>query len=83
MGKDIGHDTEGCIFKIYVDGEEAGYLTYNVGSGTFDIEHTVVDPLFRGQGLGKVLVDAAVEYAGGKKMEIRPICSYARALLDK
>ncbi|MDN5357931.1 MAG: GNAT family N-acetyltransferase [Candidatus Methanomethylophilaceae archaeon] len=83
MGTDIVHDATGCIFKVYVDGEEAGYLSYNLESGSFDIEHTVVDLPFRGCGLGKVLVEAAVQYATEKGVEIRPFCSYARVLLEK
>ncbi len=83
MGTDIGHDASGCIFKVYVEGEEAGYLSYNLDSGSFDIEHTVVDPSFRGCGLGKALVEAAVQYAKEEGLEIRPFCSYARVLLEK
>jgi predicted GNAT family acetyltransferase len=83
MAVDVGHDEEGCLFKVYVDGEEAGYLSYNMDAGTLDIEHTAVDPLFRGRGLGRMLVEAALEYAGSKRVEVRPFCSYARALMKK
>ncbi len=83
MAVDVGHDEEKCVFKVYVDGEEAGYLSYDMESGTLDIEHTVVDPLFRGRGLGRVLVEAAIEYAGCKRIEVRPFCSYARAIIKK
>ncbi|MDD2410374.1 MAG: GNAT family N-acetyltransferase [Candidatus Methanomethylophilaceae archaeon] len=80
---DVGHDEGGCVFKIYVDGEEAGYLSYDMDAGTLDIEHTVVDPLFRGRGLGRVLVEAAVEYAKCRSVEVRPFCSYARVLMER
>ncbi len=83
MAEDIKHDVEKRIFRIYVDGEEAGYVTYRADDGGMQITHTVVDPSMRGQGLAKKLVDAACAYAEEEGREIMSYCSYARAVIGK
>lgn len=83
MVEKVEHDIVNCIFKIYTDGEEAGYLTYDKESGTIDIHHTVVDPSFRNRGFGRILVNAALKYAQGEHMEVIPYCSYARVVINE
>ncbi|HKM09763.1 MAG TPA: GNAT family N-acetyltransferase [Candidatus Methanomethylophilaceae archaeon] len=83
MAEVIKHDVEERIFRIYVDGGEAGYVTYRTDDGEMQITHTVVDPKMRGQGLAKKLVDAACAYAEEGGMEIISHCSYARAVIGR
>ena len=48
-----------------------------------DITHTLVPEAFRGQGVAKVLVDAAVAYARANGMKVKPTCSYVAAYFNK
>lgn len=81
MEKSIEHNEKKCRIDLIVDGQAGGYLTYEIYNGCLDIQHTVVDSSLRGHGLGKILLDTAVEYAGLKDLKIIPTCSYAANML--
>jgi hypothetical protein len=80
------HTNEGKsgFFSITENEVVAGKMTYFLDeNGKMAIDHTIVNPAFRGQGIGKILVDAGVEYARASQLKINAICSYAKALLEK
>ncbi len=83
MVNEIKHDEAKRVFRIYCRGEDAGYLAYEKDGDVMEITHTVVDPRFRGNGLGKELVDCAMRFAEDRKMEILPTCSYARRVVSE
>ena len=72
------------VFKA-IDGEKtAGKITYAwAGSDKFIIDHTEVNPIYRGQDVGKKLVLAAVDYARKKNAKIVPLCPFAKSVFDK
>lgn len=71
-------------FKAISNGETAGFMTYTwAGSEKFIIDHTEVDPSFKGQGVGKKMVLAAVDYARKNNLKILPLCPFAKAVFDK
>ena len=47
------------------------------------IDQTEVRPGFEGKGLGKLLVDAAVDLARERGYKIIPVCPYAKKILFK
>jgi predicted GNAT family acetyltransferase len=53
------------------------------GDGIIVIEHTVVNPGNEGKGLGKQLVNAAVDFARKNNYKILPLCPYAKVVLEK
>ena len=64
--------------------EEAGLMTYTwAGDHKFIIDHTEVNPEFSGQGVGKQLVMAAVQFAREKGVNILPLCPYAKSVFEK
>jgi uncharacterized protein len=66
------------------DGREAGHITYTwAGADKFIIDHTDVNPDFNGQGVGKQLVLAAVDYARQNGLKIMPLCPFAKSVFDK
>ena len=72
------------VFEIYEDGVKAGEMTYTwAGTDKFIIDHTQVDEAFSGKGLAKKLVIAGVEYARKNSKKIIPLCSYAKATIDR
>ena len=77
----VDHIKSESKFRIFFNENDAGYLTYMISNGTLDIQHTVVRPQFRGQGLGKVLVDHAIDYAKEGGLTIIPSCSYAERII--
>lgn len=71
-------------FEIFVDGKKAGEMAYNFpNEHTLNINHTEVDSEFSGHGLGKKLVDYAVDYVRKNNLKISATCSYANAMLKK
>jgi predicted GNAT family acetyltransferase len=83
MKTSMEHKEEEKRFNLIVDGQAGGYLTYDIYDGYLDIQHTVVKPEMRGNGLGEILLDAAAEYAKSKGLRIIPTCSYAKKMLTR
>lgn len=63
---------------------QAGDMTYTwVGDRMFIIDHTGVEDVFRGQGVGRVMLDQAVAFAREKQLKILPLCPYAKSVFVK
>jgi uncharacterized protein len=58
----VQHRAEASRYELYVDDELAGVADYReLGDGTLVFPHTEIDPARRGQGLGAVLVQGALD----------------------
>lgn len=72
------------IFKATEGGKEAGEMTYSrMKENKIVIEHTQVEPEFQGQGVGKKMVQEAVEFSRQNNLKIVPECSYAKKVLQR
>lgn len=72
------------VFYVMKDGERAGEMTYTMaGSSRMIIDHTEVKDVLRGEGAGKKLVHAGVEFAREKGITIIPLCPFAKAVIEK
>ena len=54
----------------------------NAGTKRMIIDHTFVDPAYRGQGLAEKLVPKGVEKARAEKKTIIPLCPFAKKSLN-
>ena len=71
-------------FVLRIDGERFGFLEFTrPDTGVMCIEHVEVAVELRGSGLGKQLVQKAVKFAKDAKLRVVPICSYARAVMQR
>ena len=71
-------------FKAIEEGKEAGVMTYTwAGPTKFIIDHTEVDPDFKGKGVGQQMLMKAVEYARANHLKIMPLCPFAKSVFDK
>ena len=70
-------------FVILRNDEVLAELTYSVGGALAILDHTDVDERLRGTGAGARLVKAAVEWARAEKMQIVPLCPFAKSVFDK
>ena len=68
---------------IEVNGNEIGKITFYEENGKLIVDHTYVNPEYRGQNLGIVLVDKVVDYARLKNIKIIPVCPYVEKVLKK
>src|SRR5690606_41050828 len=61
------------------NGTKAGEMTYSkAGAEKIIIDHTEVNPEFKGRGVGKEMVLAAVDYARKNNIKILPLCPFAK-----
>jgi len=71
-------------FVLRIDGEKCGFLEFTRPDvGMMRIEYVEVSPECRGAGLGRQLVEKAVSFATDSKLRVVPICSYARAVIQR
>lgn len=73
------------IFLIWNEkGNIAAELTYSkAGENRIIIDHTIVHEELKGTGIGKKLVEKAIEYARAEKKIITPLCPFANAYMMK
>jgi uncharacterized protein len=82
---EIEHRRNGSrgAFVVARGGETLAEMTYSVGGAIAIIDHTDVDDRLRGTGTGARLVKAAVEWARAEKLQIMPLCPFAKSVFDK
>lgn len=75
------HDPASRKFSIALPSDEEAYLRYESDSRQLNISTTFVPTSARGQGLGRVLVDAAREFANTNHLKLTSTCWYASRIL--
>jgi predicted GNAT family acetyltransferase len=82
---DIQHSDDGKKGKFYIeqDGEQLAEVTYVWAGNKFIIDHTEVCDRLAGKGIGKQLVQKAVDFARTNNVKIMPLCPFAKAVFDK
>lgn len=64
-------------YEIHVDGQVAGYtLVTSDDTGRTVMPHTKIDPAYKGQGLGTILVSEALADLAGRGAEVVPTCPF-------
>ena len=76
------HGRKGA-FYIEEDGEWIAELTYFRVGDTMTIDHTEIDEKLRGEGIGQDMVRAAVDYAREQGLKIKPVCPYAKKVIER
>ncbi len=65
-------------------GKRAGIMTYSIPHSDFIIiDHTEVEPEYKGKSVGKKLLYKIVEMAREKNIKILPLCPFANAMFKK
>lgn len=81
--KQVNEETKGA-FKGFVNDIQAGEITYSwAGSSRIILDHTEVNPDFRGQQVGKKILMSIVEFARKSNIKIIPLCPFAKSVFDK
>lgn len=67
-----------------IDGKVLAYVTFpKLNTNTVIINHTVVDPSLRGQGIASLLLEEVIKYLKEFNLKARPSCSYAASWFEK
>ena len=76
-------DSKGAFF-VEDKGQRIAEMTYSRTNATMIIiDHTMVDDSLRGQGVGRKLLGALVDWARSSGTKVLPLCPYAKAQFDK
>lgn len=78
----IGHEEVEMRGAFFLEraGKRVAELTYSrMNDEKVIIDHTEVDPALGGQGVGRKLLDAAVEWARETGTKFKVVCPFARA----
>lgn len=71
-------------FVAIKEGKEMGKMTFSkAGEDRIIIDHTEVNPEFKGLNVGNELVKAGVEYARQHQLKVIPLCPFANAIIRK
>lgn len=76
MSATVANNPSESRYEVVVGGELAGYLSYQLADGTIDLQHTVVLPSHRGEGLGGLLAERAFEDARAQGLGVIPTCPF-------
>lgn len=75
-------DGRNGVFFIPANNELLAEITYRISEDLIIIDRTEVDATLEGKGGGKQLVNAAVEFAREKQINILPHCSFVKHVFD-
>jgi len=77
-------DSKYGVFFVEANGERLAEMTYSwKDANTININHTEVSAKLEGKGVGKQLIDRAVQFAREKNIKIMATCPFASAVLQK
>ncbi|WP_319205358.1 GNAT family N-acetyltransferase [uncultured Ilyobacter sp.] len=81
---EVLHNENKKMFYIEKDGLIIAELTYVYGGeGKIAINHTYVEPEYRGDGLAQKLAVESIKYARENNFKIIPVCSFAVTFFRK
>lgn len=69
-------------FQTVVEGENC-VADYHLADGVMTVTHTEVAPQLEGRGIAGALVQALLDHARANDLKVRPLCSYARAYMQR
>jgi uncharacterized protein len=71
-------------FFMMKEGKQLAEMSYVMAGDTnMIVDHTQVDESLKGQGVGKKLLEALVQYVREKQMLVVPLCPFANAMFKK
>jgi predicted GNAT family acetyltransferase len=76
MAIELIDNSEQQRYEVHVDGHLSGIADYRVDGDVVVLPHTLVDPSMRGQSLGAMLVERALDDARAAGRTVVPQCWY-------
>ncbi len=79
----VSNNAAASRFEIEQNGELVGHLDYRTSGNTVDLTHAETDHSVRGQGLGGVLVQEALDRIKVDKMTVIPTCPFVATWIER
>jgi predicted GNAT family acetyltransferase len=71
-------------FEAIENKKQAGKITYTwAGQHKIIIDHTEVNPDFKGEGVAKKILNATIDFAKENKLKVIPLCPFAKSVIEK
>ena len=83
MSTEISDNAGQSRYEIRLDGELAGFVTYRKRDGAISLDHTEVDPAFKGKGVGGSLARGVLDDIREKNLSVIPLCPFIKGWIDK
>ncbi|MES1160532.1 MAG: GNAT family N-acetyltransferase [Bacteroidota bacterium] len=74
-------EKDGSFYVGDLSSPTAQLVYHMAGMEKMIIDHTEVNAIHKGEGIGRQLVLAAVDYARQQGAKVQPLCSFARSIL--
>ena len=74
MANEVRHNEGASRYELHADGMIVGIADYTMDGETMVFPHTEIDPARRGQGLGEILVRAALDDVRITGRRVVPAC---------
>jgi predicted GNAT family acetyltransferase len=82
MATEVRKVEERSRYELLIDGELVGIADYQERGEVLVLPHTEIDTSRRGQGLGAVLVQGALDDARAHGQKVVPACWYVAEFLE-
>jgi predicted GNAT family acetyltransferase len=83
MPHEVRDNAERSRYELFVDGELAGIADYRLHGDQVVLPHTEIDRAKRGQGLGAILVQGALDDVRANGKTVVPQCWYVAEFIDE
>jgi predicted GNAT family acetyltransferase len=81
MATNVRNAEDRSRYELVIDGELVGVADYRIDGDRIVFPHTEIDPARRGQGLGEVLVRAALDDVRTTGRKVVPHCWFVRDVI--
>jgi len=83
MANEVRHNIEASRYELYVDGALTGIADYRIDGDRIVFPHTEIEASRRGNGLGAVLVQGALDDVMPSGRTVVPRCWYVAQFIDE
>lgn len=83
MDTNVVDNRQAGRFELRLDGETAGYLTYERADDTVSLVELTTDLRRAGQGLGLTLVRGALDAVSAEGKSVLPVCPFVRDFIQR
>jgi predicted GNAT family acetyltransferase len=83
MANEVRHNVEASRYELYVDGALTGIADYRIDGDRIVFPHTEIKASHRGNGLGAVLVQGALDDVSPSGRTVVPRCWYVAEFIDE
>ena len=82
MTREVRDNPEASRYELIVDGDVAGFADYRIHDNVVIFPHTVINPDRRGQGLGDILVEGALDDVRESGRRVVAACWFVAEFID-